>query len=154
MPREFYFFSLRADIHGAGNITIDHDDNQKTCCPIFPPDSAVNFERVKEWLDTCVSNHMQCRKTIAGAEVDDATSNSILPSRVISVGWQDSDTPQLLISNGKSGRYVALSYCVRTLISLYEHASFACIDLVGLSLHVGRQEDLRSLQPFFKAPTC
>jgi hypothetical protein len=35
-----------------------------------------------------------------------------MPTRVISVGLQVTDAPRLLISRGKVGRYVALSYCV------------------------------------------
>jgi hypothetical protein len=83
--------------------------------PILAADSAINFQRARKWLDKCISEHHQCRKTIAGTEANDNASRPLLPRRVISIGLEDTGTPHLLVSHGKAGKYIALSYCVRML---------------------------------------
>jgi hypothetical protein len=95
--------------------------------PILAADSAISFERAKDWLNTCISEHNQCRKTIAGTEVNDTASRPLLPRRVISVGLEDTDAPRLLVSHEKAGRYIALSYCVRILCSFSRSHHFASI---------------------------
>jgi len=95
--------------------------------PILAADSVINFERAKDWLNTCISEHNQCRKTIAGTEVNDTASRPLLPGRVISVGLEDTDAPRLLVSHDRAGRYIALSYCVRILCSFSRSHHFASI---------------------------
>lgn len=56
----------------------------------------------REWLDTCLNKHEQC-KALSNAE-------EILPTRVIDVG-NENQHPKLITTNGKSGNWVALSYC-------------------------------------------
>ncbi|KAH6723242.1 heterokaryon incompatibility protein-domain-containing protein [Leptodontidium sp. MPI-SDFR-AT-0119] len=90
---------------GDGDFIIAPNVTDITRRPILAADSEINFERAKDWLNACISQHPQCRK------VYDAASRPLLPRRVISVGLEDTDTPRLLVCHGKAGRYMALSYC-------------------------------------------
>lgn len=60
------------------------------------------FDFAHKWLQTCLKNHDKCPKQL-----------SPLPSRVIDVGRQGSDSrePFLHISQGESGSWLALSHC-------------------------------------------
>ncbi|KAH7308825.1 heterokaryon incompatibility protein [Rhexocercosporidium sp. MPI-PUGE-AT-0058] len=59
------------------------------------------FELASSWLKTCVECHPACRSETLQA----------LPTRVIDVGAAGTRDPFLEESQGRSGQYVALSYC-------------------------------------------
>lgn len=61
------------------------------------------LEAASTWLNECLTNHTACSRA-----APDNLPN--LPTRVIDVGT-DSISPQLIITNGRCGDYVALSYC-------------------------------------------
>ena len=66
---------------------------------------------VRKWLGRCTATHKQCRRTISGDTLD-LFDEPRLPTRVIDVGRADgSQVPRLLETQGRKGRYVALSYC-------------------------------------------
>ncbi|OCL14348.1 HET-domain-containing protein, partial [Glonium stellatum] len=65
----------------------------------------------QKWLDRCVATHERCRKTISG-ETLDIFDEPRLPMRVIDVGLANgSQVPRLLETQGRKGKYAALSYC-------------------------------------------
>lgn len=58
--------------------------------------------KVAAWIQNCDSKHIHCR----------VPECPVLPSRVIDVGSMESfDDIKLVLSHGKSARYLALSYC-------------------------------------------
>ncbi|CAM1508565.1 Fc.00g054130.m01.CDS01 [Cosmosporella sp. VM-42] len=62
---------------------------------------------VKHWITDCTSNHVDCK--VPG---DSATADTILPTRVIDVGPSDGSLePRLHVTNGSTGKYIALSHC-------------------------------------------
>ncbi|OIW26873.1 HET-domain-containing protein, partial [Coniochaeta ligniaria NRRL 30616] len=74
-----------------------------------PPDDSTgspkSLKLVKEWLDTCIEEHPRCASFCG-------TRSLPLPTRVIDVGSATSNKdPVLLVSNGISAPYVALSHC-------------------------------------------
>ncbi|KAF7505106.1 hypothetical protein GJ744_001246 [Endocarpon pusillum] len=65
------------------------------------PDRESNYRAIQQWLSFCDKNHTCCRALLPP-----------LPARILDVGPPDgSADPALLISQGRSGLYVALSYC-------------------------------------------
>ncbi|KAI1337174.1 heterokaryon incompatibility protein-domain-containing protein [Xylariaceae sp. FL0016] len=59
-------------------------------------------KKLIQWIDDCNEKHSECQ----------SGSSPPLPTRVINVGTDDGSTkPFLHISNGETGRYVALSHC-------------------------------------------
>jgi len=85
--------------------------------PSSDPRSDAFFSRMQIWVDTCLTKHMLCRsdggsawQTLTGSYKKRDLLAATLPTRVIDVG--DSETPpSLFISQGTSGRWVALSHC-------------------------------------------
>ncbi|KAK5171035.1 uncharacterized protein LTR77_004179 [Saxophila tyrrhenica] len=66
------------------------------------PDTPLSVSLIKSWLEECVQTHEPCTWKPQPA----------LPTRVIDVGASNtSDEPRLLVTLGKHGRYLALSYC-------------------------------------------
>lgn len=65
---------------------------------------------IKQWLDTCFRRHPKCRKGLSGVNFRWLELN-ILPSRVVDVGLGGSSQVRVVETNGKRGRYCALSYC-------------------------------------------
>src|SRR5271170_4131983 len=93
---------------------------------ILPPDSEENFGKARAWLNTCISHHPDCSLSLSYEKIRE--EETPLPTRVINVDPNAQNPPRLIDSNGRRGRYVALSYCwgttsvVRTLKStLHEH---------------------------------
>ena len=75
------------------------------------PRSDKAHATVRKWLDRCTATHEQCRGTISGDTLD-LFDEPWLPARVIDVGRADgSQVLRLLETQGRKGRYVALSYC-------------------------------------------
>jgi hypothetical protein len=67
----------------------------------LPTDDSC-FQKIGEWLQYCDEHH-KCL---------DSTKLPVLPTRIVDVGCADgSSEPFLFISNGRRGRYAALSYC-------------------------------------------
>lgn len=67
------------------------------------PLSARTLARIRHWIEKCEKHH-QCR----------GLSNPKLPTRVLDVGSAEGHQAIGLVeTNGRSGRYIALSHCVR-----------------------------------------
>uniref|UniRef100_L2G597 Heterokaryon incompatibility protein n=1 Tax=Colletotrichum fructicola (strain Nara gc5) TaxID=1213859 RepID=L2G597_COLFN len=67
------------------------------------PDSSMSsdsFETARFWMKNCVENHSAC-----------STPARELPTRIIDVGTISGAPASLLITNGVSGHYAALSHC-------------------------------------------
>ncbi|KAJ4414578.1 hypothetical protein N0V85_003098, partial [Neurospora sp. IMI 360204] len=79
--------------------------------PPLVPWSQSWLNRLKQWLNDCINEHVECRMTFSGEKVDESLP-PVLPTRVIDVGPLDgSGGARLMESNGKRGHYTALSYC-------------------------------------------
>ncbi|TVY47297.1 hypothetical protein LOCC1_G002862 [Lachnellula occidentalis] len=64
--------------------------------------SEVNLRCARNWLDECHEQHTSCPPE----------QTPMLPSRVVDVGTsKDAQFCRILVSNGMSGKYVALSHC-------------------------------------------
>ena len=64
--------------------------------------SPINVDAVAAWLDLCLQSHEKCR----------SKAPSRLPTRVIDVGpFDGSQDPKLIITDGETSPYVALSHC-------------------------------------------
>ncbi|TVY27661.1 hypothetical protein LHYA1_G004889 [Lachnellula hyalina] len=64
--------------------------------------SDVNMRLARNWLDECHQRHASCP----------AEQIPVLPSRVVDVGVsKDAQFCRILVSNGRTGKYVALSHC-------------------------------------------
>jgi hypothetical protein len=72
--------------------------------------SDSNLEQVAGWLGGCLQGHSFCHTGVSGRHFDDDPQTTVLPDRVIDVG-SPTVQPRLLETKGKTGRYVALSYC-------------------------------------------
>ncbi|KAF7925941.1 hypothetical protein EAE99_005976 [Botrytis elliptica] len=72
-----------------GHYTIDPNLGSETNCRI-----------ARDWLKTCCERHYECP----------LVEDKELPSRVIHVGSDDQD-PYILPTDGKIGKYIALSHC-------------------------------------------
>lgn len=80
---------------------------------IEPASSTGNYGLLREWLQTCQSNHEACCPPSwdnPGSKT--AQESSVLPSRVIDLGlMHDANRPPVLLqTNGMSGQYVCLSH--------------------------------------------
>jgi hypothetical protein len=66
------------------------------------PGSDEAFSRAKTWIGNCLAEHQFCK----------TNDNVPLPTRVLDIGTAD-ETGQvkLMQTNGKPGKYVALSHC-------------------------------------------
>ena len=65
------------------------------------PASEGSIALIKEWIHDCDSHHALCKRS----------PSAILPSRVIDVGSiQDNREPRLILSEGRSGEYIALTH--------------------------------------------
>lgn len=53
--------------------------------------------KVNHWVDACVRTHSKC-----------VPRKGPLPTRILDVGDEGSDTVKLVISNGREGQYIAL----------------------------------------------
>lgn len=65
----------------------------------------------REWLRDCLENHTACRTALSRHRFSDTDETTQLPARVIDVGSAPDFRPFLVETQGKLGRYVALSYC-------------------------------------------
>jgi len=72
--------------------------------------SDSNLEQVAGWLGDCLQSHSFCHTGVSSRHFDDDPKTTVLPDRVIDVG-SPTVQPHLLETKGKTGRYVALSYC-------------------------------------------
>ncbi|KAI1125892.1 heterokaryon incompatibility protein-domain-containing protein [Nemania abortiva] len=80
--------------------------------PVRPVNSFTRKTWIEESLAPCLSSHRKCRQSLSGRSHDDTHQNATLPTRLIDVTGTSSDgTPFLSITRGKTGRYIALSYC-------------------------------------------
>ncbi|KAI9767147.1 MAG: hypothetical protein M1840_005936 [Geoglossum simile] len=76
------------------------------------PASDRNFKLASQWLNDCVANHPACRDTVSRISLIDDLSDQPLPARVLDVGPQGGpNNVNLFETNGRRGRYVALSHC-------------------------------------------
>jgi hypothetical protein len=66
----------------------------------------------KYLLNQCVNNHAKCQYSMSGRKYDDDELECLLPTRVIDLNEAGSTgQPYVLVTNGRRGRYAALSYC-------------------------------------------
>jgi hypothetical protein len=93
--------------------------------------SATSLELMRGWLHQCATSHTRCPPQ----------SEHILPNRVIEVG-NDSKEPRLVVSNGRLGRWAALSHC-------WGVASFLKTEMGSLGSHC-EALPLGLLPPTFK----
>jgi len=94
--------------------------------PILRDASTRTFDLVQASLHECIAEHKACRFSTASEEqVNDATPD--LPTRVLEItGTPEVPSVRLLESNGRKGRYCALSHCwgrVQPLKTLSENLS-------------------------------
>ncbi|KAL1843209.1 hypothetical protein VTJ49DRAFT_2760 [Mycothermus thermophilus] len=67
---------------------------------------------LRRWLDACVHNHVPCRIPTSELDMTQDEEPPELPTRVIDVGSADPlRHPVLVESQGRKGRYIALSHC-------------------------------------------
>ena len=66
------------------------------------PASGASLEVVKEWVQECLASHQKCTHMLSRKRP--------LPTRVIDVG-DPLHNPRLIVTNGRLGSWVALSYC-------------------------------------------
>lgn len=64
--------------------------------------SPATFDMLKSWIDNCTSNHERC-SLISGRDPP-------LPTRVLDLGFSDSDPIRLVESAGMREQYICLSY--------------------------------------------
>lgn len=78
---------------------------------LFPDSGSSEALRlVREWYETCCGNHDICQGTFSGQRSVNTTPR--LPTRVLDLGPPNrSHEPRLLITNGISAKYAALSHC-------------------------------------------
>ncbi|ORX95502.1 heterokaryon incompatibility protein-domain-containing protein, partial [Clohesyomyces aquaticus] len=95
-------FSLEwalSSLSGAFEIATGH--NIEAIAAIVDRKSEECARLLGSWVGDCVRNHDQCTRQ----------SFSVLPTRVIDVGSSDVAGPHLMITNGETADYVALSHC-------------------------------------------
>jgi hypothetical protein len=73
--------------------------------------SEACLAEAKEWLRDCVETHPACCTALSRRRFSDTTDSTPLPARVINVGSAPDFQPYLMETEGRLGRYVALSYC-------------------------------------------
>ncbi|KAI9154740.1 HET-domain-containing protein [Paramyrothecium foliicola] len=86
-----------------GTAIMDSFCNRK----ISEPGSDRILNAIVQWARECDEKHAQCR---VGKQSGPSMANPKLPTRVLDVGNED-ESPYLLVSNGLTGEYVALSHC-------------------------------------------
>lgn len=62
----------------------------------------------QSWLEDCHNNHPECRWSEEDNEFTEF--DPLLPTRVIDIGESDNEVPRLVLSNGKRGKWAALSH--------------------------------------------
>ncbi|KAG4432105.1 hypothetical protein IFR05_012404 [Cadophora sp. M221] len=67
------------------------------------PSSPIAIDTIKGWISNCLSGHKRCDKY--------GFSDPPLPTRVLQFGASRDPNCRLVITAGKSGRFVALSHC-------------------------------------------
>lgn len=88
-------FEVYADCAGKSDTPLQRKS-------LAPCDSSTSVSLVRSWLTRCENTHPLCRRK----EV------TKLPTRVVDVGVSGVDRDvKLLETNGRAGRYLALSYC-------------------------------------------
>jgi hypothetical protein len=81
----------------ADSETFDWPLDVSTC-----PTSSKSIDIAKQWVQDCLHMHPQCSRA------DDMP----LPTRVVDVGPEsEAASPRLLVTRGRSGKYVTLSHC-------------------------------------------
>lgn len=81
-----------------------------TCRRLQEDGSLESLDVIKVCLTACITNHPECRKTIAGVDIQDDVE--CLPTRVIDVSpFPESKDVKLVVPDGKAGVYVTLSHC-------------------------------------------
>jgi hypothetical protein len=66
------------------------------------------FQLAQSWIEDCYNNHPECRWS--EEDNDLVESDPLLPTRVIDIGESDKETPRLILSSGKRGKWAALSH--------------------------------------------
>ncbi|KAN0095112.1 hypothetical protein V8E51_015823 [Hyaloscypha variabilis] len=66
------------------------------------------FLLAQTWIEDCYNNHPECR----WSEDDNhfIESDPLLPTRIIDIGEFDQEVPRLILSNGRRGKWAALSH--------------------------------------------
>lgn len=72
-----------------------------------------HVDRIRDWLQTCETNHVECKKTISGRAVDCVQAE--LPTRCIVIDCGSVDVEQAIQchleeTGGKIGAYITLSH--------------------------------------------
>jgi hypothetical protein len=69
--------------------------------------SEQSLDQLQRWIVDCDLTHKPCHTRLSGSAVEIEPE---LPTRVINVGAND-DEVRVVVSGGRSGRYIALSHC-------------------------------------------
>ena len=88
--------------------SIDEESRISSFAPLPTDRDQKAFNLYARWLEDCLKNHDECRRTITGTTMD---ATPYLPSRVIDVGNEDDQTVKLVVSKMKRADYCALSHC-------------------------------------------
>jgi hypothetical protein len=98
--------------------------------------------RLQHWIATCDKDHDNCKRL----------ANPALPTRVLDVGTEGaSQTVMLVETNGQSGKYIALSHCVR--ISSSQDPFLSISETLAL-LHVSRDIAVQTSISRFSCMKC
>jgi len=69
-------------------------------------ESHLSMNRVNGWLENCLSSHKRCAVALVSSD-----NNPPLPTRVLDLGFRESDPIRLVETRGEKGHYTCLSYC-------------------------------------------
>ncbi|KAL2072844.1 hypothetical protein VTL71DRAFT_12187 [Oculimacula yallundae] len=105
------------------------DDVLSLRIPGRPIDPAGNGElllrRIVRWVNNCSSNHKSCQWS------SDVIEDPRLPARVIDIGIPNSQDPRLITTNGKRGRWAALSHRWGNVITTSNESESATTGNIG-----------------------
>ncbi|MCJ1252534.1 hypothetical protein MMC24_000340 [Lignoscripta atroalba] len=110
--------------------------------PSSDPRSDAFFSQMEIWVETCLTKHELCRsdggnfwETQTGSYKKRDRLAATLPTRVIDVG-DNEKSPSLFISQGASGKWVALSHCWGKHQPLKLESKFIAAFTNGISLEI------------------
>lgn len=108
LPEEFALSRLYVTV----DDDLDAEVNNYVCDKAAESGGSEScLAEAREWLRDCLENHTACRTALSRHRFSDTDETTQLPARVIDVGSAPDFRPFLVETQGKLGRYVALSYC-------------------------------------------
>jgi hypothetical protein len=75
---------------------------------VYGPES--RFKLMRSWLENCIRNHKNCKRTLSKDTID-SDEGAELPSRVLDIGTSSNPQLNLVVTAGQHGNYAAVSYC-------------------------------------------